>query len=175
MQSKPAISLRRPPPPAAVEAFVNGRSDAQAPGRLAIVESDESSSERPDVQASERSNTQALEHSSTQASEHSNVQVPEQPDVRTLENLDAQAPGRSGDPAERSNARRTRRSGTRTSGRSDVRAVGLVERADGRQRRRLTIYLPVELAKRLVVHCAAGELEMSDVVTDAVERELARG
>lgn len=46
--------------------------------------------------------------------------------------------------------------------------------ADGRQRRRLTVYLPVELAQRLVVHCAAGELEMSDVVTEGVEGELGR-
>jgi hypothetical protein len=157
MQSKPAISLRRPPPPAAVEAFIAGRPDAQAPGRLSVVDDDTSSSENLDVQASERPVTQTLGDS--------NAQAAERPDVTTLEHSNVEEPGRS-------STRRTRRSVTRAPGRSDVRAVGVVERADGRQRRRLTVYLPVELAKRLVVHCAASELEMSDVVTDAVERAL---
>jgi hypothetical protein len=64
---------------------------------------------------------------------------------------------------------------TRASERSDVRPVGVVERADGRQPRRRTVNLPVELAKRLVVPCAARELEISDVFTDAVECALERG
>jgi hypothetical protein len=38
----------------------------------------------------------------------------------------------------------------------------------------MTVYLPVELARKLVVHCAAEELEISDVATDAIERALAK-
>lgn len=37
----------------------------------------------------------------------------------------------------------------------------------------MTVYLPVDLAKRLVLRCATEEVDVSDVVTQAVERALA--
>jgi hypothetical protein len=36
----------------------------------------------------------------------------------------------------------------------------------------MTLYLPGDLARRLAVHCAEHDLEMSDVVTEAVRRHL---
>jgi hypothetical protein len=38
--------------------------------------------------------------------------------------------------------------------------------------KRLTIYLPAELATRLAVHCAERGEDMSDVVTEAVGKRL---
>ena len=45
---------------------------------------------------------------------------------------------------------------------------GIVKRQDGRLRRRMTVYLPPELAKALSIHCATEGLELSHVVTEAV-------
>ncbi len=74
--------------------------------------------------------------------------------------------------------------GGQTSGRSGVRGTGLhgpgglplaktpravLARKDGRELRRMTLYLPSELARRLAVYCAEHDLEMSDVVTAAVQ------
>lgn len=51
---------------------------------------------------------------------------------------------------------------------------GKVLRADGRERRRMTVYLPVDLAKQLAVRAAETDLDMSDVVTEALEDKLNR-
>ena len=63
-------------------------------------------------------------------------------------------------------------SGSQTSKRSNAQASKrrTLERADGRQVRRLTVYLPAELASRLAVHCAKADRDLSDVVAEAVER-----
>jgi len=50
----------------------------------------------------------------------------------------------------------------------------VVERADGSKVRRSTIYLPVELARRLSVHAAEHDLDVSAVVAAAVEVYLDR-
>lgn len=50
----------------------------------------------------------------------------------------------------------------------------LVARKDGTERRRTTVYFAPELARRLNVHCATHDLEMSQVVGDAVEALLAK-
>jgi hypothetical protein len=49
---------------------------------------------------------------------------------------------------------------------------GVLARADGREVRRLTLYLPVELAKRLAIHCAEHDRDLSDVVSEAVAKQL---
>jgi hypothetical protein len=49
---------------------------------------------------------------------------------------------------------------------------GVLTRSDGRELRRLTIYLPADLAKRLAVHCAEHDEDMSAVVTEAVATRL---
>src|SRR5688572_9453893 len=46
----------------------------------------------------------------------------------------------------------------------------LVARKDGRKLRRTTVYLPKEVANRLLVYCAEHDTDISRVVTDAVRR-----
>lgn len=62
----------------------------------------------------------------------------------------------------------------RARSRGRVKGRAVVERKDGRALRRMTLYLPVDLAKRLALHCVEHERDMSEVVTAAVERELGR-
>lgn len=49
----------------------------------------------------------------------------------------------------------------------------VVARTDGRTLRRMTLYLPDELARKLAVYCARKDLEMSVVVSEAVRVHLA--
>jgi hypothetical protein len=51
---------------------------------------------------------------------------------------------------------------------SDETARSLVARRNGRVRRRMTVYLPPELAQQLAVHCTIKNVEISNVVADAV-------
>ena len=50
----------------------------------------------------------------------------------------------------------------------------LVQRRDGRQLRRMTVYLAPELAKRLQHHCVETDQDMSDVIQEALGALLAR-
>ena len=43
-----------------------------------------------------------------------------------------------------------------------------VQRKDGRELRRMTVYLPADLAARLRVHCAGRDVDVSEVVAEAV-------
>ena len=63
-------------------------------------------------------------------------------------------------------------SDTEPPSRPHTRAPGIVERQGGRLRRRLTVYLSPELAKRLAIHCASSDLEMSEVVEKALAKHL---
>ena len=60
------------------------------------------------------------------------------------------------------------------SGSSDVQVsgLGIVQRRDGRVRRRMTVYLPPDLAKKLKIHAVIEDREISDVVAEAVEKLL---
>ena len=49
---------------------------------------------------------------------------------------------------------------------------GVVARSDGRTLRRMTLYLPDALARRLAVHCARESHELSAFVSEAVRRRL---
>jgi hypothetical protein len=55
---------------------------------------------------------------------------------------------------------------------SPSRAV--LERADGRTLRRMTVYLPTDLAKRLALHCVERDQDMSAVIAESVARTLKR-
>ncbi len=46
----------------------------------------------------------------------------------------------------------------------------LVARKDGRKLRRTTVYLPNEVASRLLMYCAEHDVDISRVVTEAVRR-----
>lgn len=48
----------------------------------------------------------------------------------------------------------------------------VLARKDGRTLRRMTLYLPVDLARRLAVHCAESDTDMSTVVTEALRKHL---
>jgi hypothetical protein len=48
-----------------------------------------------------------------------------------------------------------------------------ISRKDGRMLKRMTLYLPADLARRLAIHCAEQDIDMSTVVTEAVRRHLA--
>lgn len=48
----------------------------------------------------------------------------------------------------------------------------LVERRDGRALRRMTVYLPDDLARELAVYCAREDLDLSAAVTESVRRLL---
>lgn len=49
---------------------------------------------------------------------------------------------------------------------------GVVARSDGRTLRRMTLYLPDDLARRLAVHCARENHELSAFVSEAVRLRL---
>jgi hypothetical protein len=53
-------------------------------------------------------------------------------------------------------------------------AKSVIARSDGRTLRRMTLYLPEELARKLAIYCAREDQEMSAVVSEAVRRQLAR-
>ena len=48
----------------------------------------------------------------------------------------------------------------------------MVARKDGRKLKRMTLYLPAELAKHLAIHCAERDVDMSTVVTEGVRRHV---
>ncbi len=50
----------------------------------------------------------------------------------------------------------------------------VLARKDGRELRRMTIYLPTGLARRLAVYCAERDVDMSDVVAEAVHHLVTR-
>jgi hypothetical protein len=49
---------------------------------------------------------------------------------------------------------------------------GVLQRKDGRSLRRMTVYLPVDLAKRLAIRCAEEDRDISDLIAHAVDRTL---
>lgn len=63
-------------------------------------------------------------------------------------------------------------SGKRSNVQTSSRSKAVVERRDGRELRRMTVYLPPSLAKRLALHAVEVEQDMSAVVAEAVERLL---
>jgi hypothetical protein len=174
---KPVIQLRRPPLPA-VEAFVAGRSGQEAALAASSNGSEPSTQAagQPGIRASGHPDAQDIDHLDTQVSKRLVGQVAERSDAQTAGHSAAeQADLRQGEVSRRSGTQTSKRSAPRAAKRSDVQSVGIVRRADGRVRRRLTVYLPVDVAKRLVVHCASTEIDISDVVTDAVHKALEGG
>lgn len=52
---------------------------------------------------------------------------------------------------------------------------GVYKRKDGRELRRMAVYLPVELARALMVRCAEQDSDVSYVVAEAVGKYLRKG
>ena len=95
------------------------------------------------------------------AEEPVNVQTSERPDVQT-----SQPTATESSPTQR--AAKARPAGRKGAPKS------VVARSDGRTLRRMTLYLPEELARKLAIYCAREDQEMSAVVSEAVRRQLAR-
>ena len=95
------------------------------------------------------------------ADEVVNVQTSERPDVQTSH----AAPAEASATLRAAKARPASRKETPRS---------IVARSDGRTLRRMTLYLPEELARKLAIYCAREDQEMSAVVSEAVRRQLAR-
>lgn len=191
---KPAVSIRRPsqPDPAVVEQFVNsgtGLADPQPSGRSGTTtpedfevqtrgqpevptsqrprdptstRSEHPMSGRPDVSAPECLTASASGYPGNGASRPPEPLVPNH-----LEDSTSERPGTK--LAEGSRAPTPQRSGGQT-----PRRRGLVQRQDGRVRRRMTVYLPPDLARELAVRCAATGEDISDAVSAAVQAYLAR-
>ena len=112
--------------------------------------------------------------------------TPTEAELRRLED-EAEAAGRglAGDPPRRGAAEALERPDVQTSKRPDVQAEagGIVRRvgrprADGtragaRTLRRMTVYLPPDLATRAKVAAAAEDRPASDLIAEALERYLA--
>lgn len=89
------------------------------------------------------------------AEAHEDVRASERPDVEASNNPPPRAAPAKGKPGRKL-------------------PKSLVARSDGRTLRRMTLYLPDDLARRLAVHCAREDQEMSAVVSEAVRRHLAK-
>ena len=161
MGKKPALSLRKPPAP--VDLSVAERFVRSTEAVVSV-----QTSERPDVRALERSDAPTSEPLGVWTSERSDVRTSEPPYAVIPHAVSRPVQGRPDVPvAERPDVQRA------------VSLVppsavprGVLARKDGRELRRMTLYLPSELARRLAVYCAELDLEMSDVVTAAVRVHL---
>jgi hypothetical protein len=51
-------------------------------------------------------------------------------------------------------------------------AKSRVERKDGRQLRRFTIYLDVALAREILVYCASNEMDISELFANAIVEHM---
>lgn len=94
------------------------------------------------------------------AEEVTDVQTSERPDVQTSHTTPTEQPT-------------PRAAKARPAGRKGA-PKSVVARSDGRTLRRMTLYLPEELARKLAIYCARKDQEMSAVVSEAVRRQLAR-
>lgn len=82
------------------------------------------------------------------------------PDARTLEAKSRFVTESPRDPGERSDVQTSKHS------------KSVVCRKDGRHLKRATVYLPVDLARQLAVHCAETDGDLSATVTRAISRYL---
>ena len=86
---------------------------------------------------------------------------PEPPDVETFVR------------GERPNVRAVKRPDVQASKRPSAQtSKAVVHRADGRELRRMTVYLPTDLAAKLRVHCAGADIDLSAFVAEAVAGRL---
>ena len=95
------------------------------------------------------------------------VRKPEEPkDVKTPERLNVKA-------AERLDARKAEAPAPEAPAPRKSASKSVIARHDGRTLRRMTLYLPDDLARKLAVYCARKDREMSAAVTEAVRLHLA--
>ncbi len=88
------------------------------------------------------------------------VKTPERPSAKTSERSDVR---RAEAPAPAPEAPPPQKGASKS----------VVARHDGRTLRRMTLYLPDDLARKLAVYCARKDREMSAAVTEAVRLHLA--
>jgi hypothetical protein len=91
-------------------------------------------------------------------------QGPEGPEVPMVERSAPSLEGPNGQAAKRPNGQAAQRPSPRT----------FVERADGRQLRRIQLYLASDVAKRLKHHCVERDVDMSRFVNEVLNEALSR-
>lgn len=105
------------------------------------------------------------------------VRKPEEPkDVKATERLSVKTPERpSAKASERSDVRKVEAPAPAPEAPPPQKGASksVVARHDGRTLRRMTLYLPDDLARKLAVYCARKDREMSAAVTEAVRLHLA--
>jgi hypothetical protein len=69
-------------------------------------------------------------------------------------------------------AQAPKRSGPRSRTPVGVERRKTILRGDGRELRRISIYFPVDVAKRLAAHCAVEDVEISAYVAELVRKSL---
>ena len=145
---KPKTSVRKPP--AAADEFVNGTP--------------------------KREDGQEFKSSGVQKSEGLDVKTPKPAKGRPASRLTNASAGTSkssksqtskGSAVEASKRLEVQET-KQESGQTSERSKRVVERKDGTQLRRMTVYMPPELAKRLKIVAATTDREMSAIVTEAV-------
>jgi sRNA-binding protein len=99
----------------------------------------------------------------SQAAEHLDAQAAQSPNVQTSEHLDAQA-------AQSPNAQASERSDGPAAVQPSTQMAACSSVGKKPQRVRKTVYLPEALAKRLNVRAAIEDREISEIVTEALER-----
>jgi hypothetical protein len=115
--------------------------------------------------AIERSSALSPDHSVSVATEQPSTLSPHRPVSMATERLSDQSPHH---PTPAVSSRPARSRANKRQGRA------LFERADGKTVRKLSFYIPADVAKSLQLHCVANERDMSTFVTDLVRRALAK-
>lgn len=157
---KTNAALRKPPPvlqpvdPVAADQFVSGRLDVQASERLLSVPS-------PPVEPESRDFVRLPDEVPPMfPASPAAVEASRGLDVQTFAQAPAAATLATVQTSEGLNVQTSKRS--------------IIARADGRTLRRMTVYLPTDLAKQLAVHCAEHDRDMSEVIAVSVARTLGR-
>jgi hypothetical protein len=141
---------------------------APSPNRLISIATErlsDPSPNRPVSIATERLSDQSPDHPISIATEQLSDPSPSRSVSTATERLSDQSPH---DPLPVASTRPARSRANKRQGRA------LFERADGKAVRKLSFYLPADLAKSLQIHCVTSERDMSTFVTELVRRALAK-
>lgn len=162
---KPTVQLRKPPSvPQNADAFVKA-ADAQTPKPL-----DVQVAKLPAIQTPKLAVAQTPKRPSAQTANHLAIQTVEPPNVQEAKRSDVQESHKA--PKEIQERLLAPEAFKPSSAQTSRRPV--LRRQDGRELRKMTIYLTPDVAKSLAVRSAQSGLDMSEIVNSALEEWLAR-